>query len=427
MPVPNAAGAAAYAVLSSSLPYGVVARSLPLDGYRFRGYLDAAGTLNGLGVGNPNAEFSPDLTKCAMSSEGGIAKVLWGFRTGAVAVTNAPKAVDKTRQVSARWTRCQVTDAHEGSVEDAIWAGTAHAVTGGADGRVKVWDVRRMSCIWTSPLKQGQVIRDPCVKVASDLANGFVVGFMKSGEIAVWSGFSSLSTTSAWDTPDFTVSELRIPPQSSIPPVDPSQRREIKALHIYATSSQRVSILILHEAETVFRRILVDIGDSSYEWSTFGGNETSIITALQPVFSTKENEKNFILTGDQTGNVSVYPWNATTPIIHASSKFEAFNDSAITALGWSPTVLVAGSSKGTLRAFDSFSFAYIRNLNERTSINTATDPVSHIVVHNEVLVASIGTRVLGWFAGPVGKDKQSSKTRSGKLSKSHALAKWQRK
>ena len=56
MPVPNAAGAAAYAVLSSSLPYGVVARSLPLNGYRFRGYLDAAGTLNGLGVGNPNAD-----------------------------------------------------------------------------------------------------------------------------------------------------------------------------------------------------------------------------------------------------------------------------------------------------------------------------------------------------------------------------------
>lgn len=434
MPVPNATGASAYAVLSSSLPYGVVARSFPLNGRILRGYLDASGTLNGLGVGNPNAEFSPDLTKCAMASEGGIAKVLWGFRTGAVAVTNAPKAMDSARPTSARWTRCQVNDAHEGAVEDAIWAGTAHAVTGGADGRVKIWDVRRMVCVWTSDLKRGQVLKDPCVKVAADLSQGIIVGLTKSGEIAVWSGFSGLLTTSPWDSPSFTAQEIRIPPQTTTStPAGTTKAREVKALHIHAVSSQHVAVLILYESDdlsnanaTDFWRVSVDLHDGSVERSTFGGNGTGIITALQPLFSTTEHEKSFIVTGDHMGNVNIFPWDTSATNVVPAARFEAFSDSAVTAIAWSPTVLVVGSSKGIIRAFDSLSFAYLRNLGERTGISTAMDAVSHIIVQDEILVASIGSRVLGWFAGPDGKEKNTHKSRSAKLAKSHALAKWQR-
>ncbi|KAK7677838.1 hypothetical protein QCA50_019150 [Cerrena zonata] len=423
MPVPNAAGELAYAVLSSSLAYGVVARSLPLRGYVFRGYLDASGTLNGLGVGNPNAEFSPDLTKCAMASEGGIAKVLWGFRTGAVAVTNAAKAADRTRQVSARWTRCQVTDAHDGAVEDAIWAGAAHAVTGGADGRVKIWDVRRMTCVWTSQLKRDQLIKDPCAKVAADLVHGIVVGLMKSGEIAVWSGFSDISATSPWDSPSITAEEIRVPPAARS--VGPTPDREIQALHIHAVSSEQVSVLALYEGETVFHRVSVDLRDGSHERSTFGESGAGIITALQPVFSTNEREKSFIISGDQSGNVNIFPWDISASTITPTIKFEVFNNSAVAALAWSVTVLVVGSSKGIIKAFDSLSFEHLRDLSERSGASAVMDPVGHVIVQGEMLVASIGSRVLGWLAGPIGREKSSHKAKTAKSTKSQVLAKWQ--
>ena len=70
-------------LLAASLQYGVVSRSYPLIGKILRGYLDASGTLNGLGIGNPNAEFSPHVSSVALASDGGTAKVLWGFRNGA--------------------------------------------------------------------------------------------------------------------------------------------------------------------------------------------------------------------------------------------------------------------------------------------------------------------------------------------------------
>ena len=50
------------AILSTSLQYGVIARSLPLNGKVLKGYLNATGTANGLGIGNPNVEFNPDVS-----------------------------------------------------------------------------------------------------------------------------------------------------------------------------------------------------------------------------------------------------------------------------------------------------------------------------------------------------------------------------
>ena len=74
------------ALLSSSIQYGIVARSTPFTGKIVKGYLNATGSLQGFGVGNPNAEFTPNVTACALSSEGASAKIIWGFRDGSISV-----------------------------------------------------------------------------------------------------------------------------------------------------------------------------------------------------------------------------------------------------------------------------------------------------------------------------------------------------
>ncbi|CAL1697479.1 unnamed protein product [Somion occarium] len=384
MPVPNTVGPQSHAVLSSSLQYGIVARSFPFSGRILRGYLDAAGTLNGLGIGNPNAEFSPDLMKCAMTSDGGTAKVLWGFRNGSVAVTNAPKAMEGARPVSARWTKCQLDDAHDGAVEDAVWAGigSTYAVTAGADGRVKLWEAKRMACLWTSPLKSGQLLKDPCVKVAADLNGGVIAGLMKSGELIIWSGLTGIVSG------DVSPSEIHDP---------------------------------------LLYRTTVDIDDGDIERSIFGDSSAAAVTSLQPVFATNPDEPSFVIVGDKLGYVSVFPWDASGSTVAPNRRFQAHGDSAVSAIAWSPAVVVTGSSKGTIRAFDSLNFACLRTFpaTGRPAIGEAPDPVSNVVVDREALAASIGSRVMGWFAGPVGRERTHHKGRHAKSSKSHPLAKWQ--
>src|SRR5882762_7411849 len=96
-------------LLASSIEYGIVSRSLPLTGKILRGYLDASGT--GLGIGNPNAEFTPNVSACALSADGGTAKIIWGFRNGEVALLSASKTMDHGK-AAAKLTRCKIDDEH---------------------------------------------------------------------------------------------------------------------------------------------------------------------------------------------------------------------------------------------------------------------------------------------------------------------------
>ncbi|KAJ7187891.1 hypothetical protein C8R46DRAFT_1052986, partial [Mycena filopes] len=144
----------AHGLISSSLQYGVVSRSLPFTGRILRGYLDAAGSGTGLGIGNPNTDFTPNVSVCALGSDGGTAKIAWGFRNGEVAFTSANKAMDAGSRSAAKFSRCTVGDEHQGIVLDV---GTV---------RVKVWDSKKTRCVWTS---EGRA-PDECIKVASALS-----------------------------------------------------------------------------------------------------------------------------------------------------------------------------------------------------------------------------------------------------------------
>ncbi|EKM52752.1 uncharacterized protein PHACADRAFT_261356 [Phanerochaete carnosa HHB-10118-sp] len=425
------------ALLTASLRYGVVARSLPLKGKTLRGFLDASGTLNGIGHGNPNAEFSPDVSRCVMSADGGTARVLWGFRTGAVAVTTAPKAMDAARAIAARWLRCPVGDAHEGAVEDAAWGtevGNAPRffVTGGADGRIKIWDAKRVSCLWTSKLKPGQVLKDPVVKVAIDINAEAVAAALKSGESVLWTGFSAFSDESVKSIDSICVKEVRIPaPKNSNAPgpyTDASTANAvITSFHMFCETPSQVSLLASYKGQSRLIRSAVSLPTAIVLQTSYGDDTTGAITVVYPVFASKSGEYSFVLVGDQLGSVSIFPWggiptssSSAQHSIPAGRKLQAHDGGAVTSLVWTSTVIVTGSSVGTLRAFDSLTLLPMRGFTVR---NNVEEQVKGIVVEHDFFAASIGDRVVAWRGEPQGKVQKASKGK-GTSRASNAIAKW---
>lgn len=428
------------ALLSISLRYGIVARSFPLTGKVLRGYLDASGTLNGLGHGNPNAEFAPDVTRCVITADGGTVRIIWGFRAGAVAVTTAQRAMDTARPTGARWARSRVEEAHEGPVEDAAWvpnsrSGPGFFVTGGADGLVKVWDAKTVACLWTSPTKEGQVLKDPCMKVTLDATVGVVVAALKSGEVVVYSGFSNLFTEEDVSIRACNVVEARVspPPVVHIPgPYLDTSPREIMAVHIHPASFGLVSVLTAFKDEPQFYQNTVKLSDGSVEQTSYGGEPLGAIRAIQPVFATKPGEHSFVVVGDQLGFVGVFPWHThpTPPTSTRSSilptrALEVYPNSAITALVWTPTVLVTGSSDGTLRAFDSLTFESLRNFSYPAIRPPVNEEIKQIVVDHDVFAASIGNRVVAWRGEPFNRSERMKKMKRGSRAAT-AVAKWHR-
>ena len=446
-------------LLAASLQYGVVSRSYPLSGKVLRGFLDASGTLNGLGIGNPNAEFSPHVSSIALTSEGGTAKVLWGFRNGDVAVTMALRAMDHNRTSAARLARCHPSDCHEGPVECVAWAtggqGSVFLVSGGADGRVKLWEVStaQLRCLWTSD-KGSSLVPDPCVKIAMDSRQGIIVSGLRSGTTLVWTGFDLQSTS---DVLALETRELRIPPPASLtaaatttttgatyPPLENTQH-EITDLRI-APNGDAPSLLVAYRASPFFHRLSWNPFSDTFERTFFGDENTGSVTAIFPVWASQSDERTFVITGDQLGHISVYPWvaqplsspstttpstSADTASVHAVHRLSAHEDGAVTALAWNSAVLVSGSSRGTIKVWDALTFASLRSFPSpaaRPFPGGDWDPVSQILLEPDTLLVSVGSRVLAWKAGPVSRSAANGKGKMRTVSAGSyiGVAKWQR-
>ncbi|KAJ7723532.1 hypothetical protein B0H16DRAFT_1598368 [Mycena metata] len=401
-------------LISSSLQYGVVSRSLPFTGRILRGYLDAAGTA-GFGIGNPNTEFTPNISACALGSDGGTAKILWGFRNGEVAFTSANKAMDAGSRSAAKFSRCAVGEEHHGGVLDVIWDG-ANAVTGGADGRVKIWDSKKARCVWTS---EGRAPEE-CIKVASALGRGVVAGAMRSGDIIIWSGLASELPADPIHVDVVVV---------SCPIHDARASHEITGLFI-DNCGPSPSLLVTFSENTLFYRFDVDFSTGAVECTTFGDPALGAITSVAPFFTNQPGELSLVVTGTQLGCVAIYDW--TDPTISLPTyKFEAYEDGAsVSALAWNGLVLVTGCARGTTKVWDALTLEHLRTFpspmpRKRASASIlvgagalpAEDPsVRQIVLgpEKEVLLVAVGDRVMAWRAGPVPKGGFKTRSAPGK-------------
>lgn len=416
------------ALLCASTSYGIVSRSLPLTGKILPGYLNPTGPRIGIGIGNPNVEFAPNVSTCVLSSEGGTAKVLWGIRNGEVTITVANKAIDPSRRgINFQLTRCLIDDEHEGPVMDAAWDGNELAVTGGSDGRVKLWDTRTMRCIWTSEQQTVDLVIDPVLKVATAVATkGVIVGCMRSGNIVVFKGFERFVNPGRKVPKDSGVIECSAQTLMIPCPVDFTTRaRTVTSLYIDPNAFSNCPILLVaFDCDTHFYKISFEMGnagDPSFRTEIFGDDAFGDLSCIRPYFAAGTDQSSFILTGDCLGCISVYDWQVkdfdTKAAIHPVRRFEAHIDgSTVTAIHWNGTTLISGSARGTTHVFDGLTLEELRNFaspmprfrgrGHAPPVDPNDDGrVRQILVNpdRDVLVVNVGNAVLAWKAGAIGK------------------------
>ncbi|OJT11102.1 hypothetical protein TRAPUB_12386 [Trametes pubescens] len=428
-------------LLAASLQYGVISRSYPLSGKVLRGFLDASGTANGLGIGNPNAEFSPHVSSVALTSDGGTAKILWGYRNGEVAVTTAVRVMDNNRASAAKLVRCRLADCHEGAVECIAWDhsidGSSVFATGGIDGRVKLWGIKTtLTCLWTSD-KGASLVPDPCIKLAVDLQQGVVAAALRSGALLVWIGFPSLPLEPT-DAAVLEPREIRIPAPST--PSDSGSSPyeltslDVSDLHISA-QRDRLSLLVAYHPSPQFHRLNWTPALGMFERTSFGHAAAGPIRSILPVWASREEDSSFVIAGDELGAISIFPWDAQpaqpppsgTAVMLPVHAFSAHEDGAVTALAWNSAVLVSGSSRGTVKVWDALTCASLRTFASpaaRPSTGAEWDGVSQILLDRDALMVSVGSRVMAWKAGPVGRPGMHGKGKTVRTAKQSGVAKW---
>ncbi|KDR73941.1 hypothetical protein GALMADRAFT_227662 [Galerina marginata CBS 339.88] len=374
------------ALLTASTQYGIVARSFPLQGKVLPGYLDAsAGARDVLhpnagnghiapgwanlqananlnwGMqwnwamnGNPNAQFTPNISACSLSSTSGsrsepatataTAVIAWGTRAGDVIFTTAPRAMDvgvnprraanarnvvDLRGIGVRVRRCAVGEKHEGSVEDVRWVGgevsgeRKFAVTAGADGRVKLWDTSGTTAVlnadgeddddddsnsmllWTSDLivrkERLGVVPEPVVR-AEGLVNaglGCIVGVTQSGDVHVWAGFR-ISTDEDDGTTALSATDVwKVVVPCPMTGHDQAASPVVKALFIDLTDTRAgvdgVVFLVAYEDDPLFYRISVHLNKNGSKTQvdimSFGDPNFGRTSVVVPFFGLRSSEE----------------------------------------------------------------------------------------------------------------------------------------
>ncbi|EPQ30707.1 uncharacterized protein PFL1_01608 [Pseudozyma flocculosa PF-1] len=216
-------------MLSASQVYGVASRSNPFTGKVTKGYLDAEGTANGAGNGNPNIEFSPNVTALAMGAD--ASSVAWGFRSGEVGLTTLtrqginPRGAIRSHQFSPRGSHAGPVSAVAvpfASSRDGVHGPgrsperlrqqlgamgdvATTFVTAGHDGTVRLWSSLRPLPIWvastasrTAPPNAGQTVdvsaapgtaaAVPISALDYDARAGIIVAGNASGKVVAWHG-----------------------------------------------------------------------------------------------------------------------------------------------------------------------------------------------------------------------------------------------
>ncbi|KAG9310886.1 hypothetical protein JVU11DRAFT_8742 [Chiua virens] len=387
-----------HGLLTSSVQYGIVARSIPFNGKVLKGYIDASGT--GLGIGNPNVEFTPNVSVCTMTSDGGTARVFWGKRNGEVALTVANRVMDS--RAASKFIRCGVDDQHEGVVQQVVPdSGVQH---------VPLWDTKSLKLLWSTDKHQVSLVADPFIAIAGSLTVGFVVGALKSGDIFLYDLPELETSKTPSDGPCIrSVHQLRISPlinnkvQSTAQVYESSPQQQVAKMWLYRIE------------EASFYRVLASIQSRDVTITPFGSESFANISALEPVFSTDSRDNDMILVGDLLGFVGIYDASVSSQTFaEPVHRFEAHDD-PVTAIAWSPVVFATGTVRGATTVWDSLTLEPMRCFTSpapRPAPGHDWDGVSRILVDKEFIIIVVGNRVLTWKVGHgSGREYQHKKTK----------------
>lgn len=359
-------------MLSTSIAYGIASRSDPFKGKVARGFVDAAGVLNGAGIGNPNAEFSPDVTALDIAHE--ASRLAWGFRDGTVALTLLTRQGSNPRGM-IRSVRFALRGAHAGPVNAIAFdlnkpggerTQKARAnldedvaetlVTGGEDGVVKLWTPLRALPLWVSGLPATPATPGTpaaaIVKIDYDADRGIIVAGTRSGSVAIWTGVNAHAllaiSSHAWDdelSPELRSSSINDARASLVDQHRNVKRRDVVLPGDVAAPIDQVfldapggSILVHREQDTCLFHIGLNVDDA----------DEPFLTTLQPAGAEVAAGKITCLRADCSASSGTRaPSSAPSPSVSA--------------------VNILGPAPGSMRNLDAGAFA------ERRFVVAGTD------------------------------------------------------
>jgi len=339
--------------------------------------------MNGMGIGNPNEEFTPNVSCIGLSSTGGTGRIAWGFQNGQVATTYASRMMESNRS-AARFARCRVEDEHRGIVNCIQFAGREQEVilSGCSHGQVKLWDTKRMRCLWTGEgKKEDTILPDACAKLQFVQGANAVVVASQSGDILVWWGFQFQDDGSGSQSLLGAIRSLRV-----IKPVDTPHPLDTLFVDPNLTTSQ-VSLLLHYDSDATFTRLAIDLSSGQTTSTVFCEGPVGPLISFKPCFRTKPvdspaasapltpiipgstslsisfaanialfSPSSFILAGDSLGRVCVWAWDVKDvpePSVDASTqktlskiksiqRWEAHDDGGVCAIETNDFVIVTG-------------------------------------------------------------------------------------
>jgi len=353
----------------------------------------------------PSAIFLPPRTQTF---------ALWGLETGGCVHTTMLSRLHATHggRASSVNVLSEVSDAHHGRVCD-IWmprgqSDTAQWVTGGEDGRIKLW--RRypgqttsksgkkalhdevisgsMACLWTSPVthtplkgRSDGVQRrqsgkpDGMIFARFDAEHQVVCGVSEDGDLHVWFGVQSGALPS----------EVRIDVGSA------EEHGAVVRMELDVSlggSGLVASVLIHHLRSPTLSRHDISLKEgkittSRRQYAAMSG-VTSVVTCLEPVepISTRPNPMSalssplsaltappdptgeplsrppgfgrYILAGDGDGHVYIWPWDGPVAGDGFVSPFRVWSalKGKVTSLEANCGLIAAGSHNGHIGVFD---------------------------------------------------------------------------
>lgn len=307
-----------------------------------------------------------EVSVVALTGFGKTGLVVWGFRSGTVAVTQVPRVAEQPRVVNRQFARSTLEDSHNSSVT-SITLSDSHEVflTGGNDGTVKLWSLvagadLRVRVSWTHSSPPIRGVPDPCIQVAYHSASGTLAAAFKSGFACVWSGFTftdgvaspKQATVIAGDAFGASAEQLG----------DGRRHATIKL----SPSLDETSLLVHWDEDSFFTKIAFHTSDNttSSTWSAtrYADGPLGPLTCIELNTALPEHGSNngigasklrlhtavakrsVAVAGDMLGRICVWDWNAIPDggETKTARSFEAHADGGVSAICISNWIWISG-------------------------------------------------------------------------------------
>ncbi|EIW74775.1 hypothetical protein CONPUDRAFT_93606 [Coniophora puteana RWD-64-598 SS2] len=298
--------------------------------------------------------------------------------------------------------------------------------------------------------------------MTANLSSGVLVAALKNGDIVLWTGLDGFLN----DSTEATVASIPIAsPRIRLRRTDSIlDNPDLHSISITHLDAEYATLLVAYADQPYLYRLHVNLVTKAVTTYLFGEDSEGYVSAVEAVLtptaslsaSPETKERALVLVGDQLGFISIFDWSSftesssttaqstispinTSPprassasapsLILPTHKFQAFDNGSVTAIAWSPTVVVVGSSRGSTTVYDAITLVPLRYFvspASRPRAGGAWAGVSQILLERESVCIGVGGRVMSWVVGPVpGKDsrhwKGSSRKHAGKGS-SRAIA-----